>query len=58
MSGFPRISLAATSAKVGDMEVLSVSDGNLILPAPCFLTGIQRPKLKAFWLLSTSQNPS
>lgn len=39
MSGFPRISLAATSAKVGDMEVLSVSDGNLILPGAMFFDG-------------------
>lgn len=36
LTGFPRPTLAATSATVGDFEVLSVSDGNLELPGAFF----------------------
>lgn len=45
--GFPRAPLAATSATIGDMEVLSVSDGNLVLPGAMFFDGLPQDELNS-----------
>lgn len=45
LSGLPCVSLAATSAKVGDIEVISVSDGSLILPGSMFFDGLPKEEL-------------
>ena len=43
--GLPRTSLASTSAKIGDMEILSVSDGNLVLPGAMYFDGLPKEEV-------------
>ncbi|EPX77024.1 MBL fold metallo-hydrolase [Litoreibacter arenae] len=47
VSGLPRRSFAATSVTIGDYEILSVSDGNLVLPGAFYFDGLPEQELNS-----------